>query len=220
MYFLLFLLFTTKAIATFIGVRAWEKLPYVYRILTIQIALVFIVEASGWFINAVLKAPNLWLFNTYNLVELCLTLFIAQQLLARHTTNNKWPYILVAPVILFWIYRGFVTSWWTQLLNWSYLSGYILLLLTYIILLFHLSNTGKKLVSEPAFWLSLGVILFCGATIPLYGLFTYLADNDIDLMYKLYYINQIAGIIKYSLFGISFYIIAKATNTQPDVQPK
>lgn len=217
MRFLLFLLFFTKALTIFLGTRSKKRNPTAYTILLIQTALAFIAESIGLYTGIIKGQNNSWLSNIYIMIELIMITTIAQQLLAKYIKRTQWVYFPLIPITALWIY-SISTNGLNNISNWSHTLGSVYTIFLFTLLLYQLSNDGKKIYTVPDFWLSLGLIIFCGATLPLYGLYHYLVQHDVKLMYKLYYINQIAGIIRYSLIAVSFYIIAKPINIQPDVQ--
>lgn len=220
MRFLLFLLFLSKAIAIGLGFKARPQAPSPYRLQLIQIIILFIVEGIGLYTGYIKGQNNMWLSNPYVLVEIWLVATITQKLLSKYTKHTKWIYFLLIPVSALW-FHSITTYGLSVFANWFYATSSIVLILASTILLFHLSNSGKTIYTSPDFWYAIALAISCSITIPLYGLHNYLVEQGNNELHKqLYYINQISGIIRYSLIAVSFYIIAKATNTQPDVQPK
>lgn len=218
MRFLLFLLFLSKAIAIGLGFKARPKATSPYKLQLIQIILLFTVEGIGLYTGIIKGQNNIWLSNPYVLVEIWLVAIITQKILSEYTKHTKWIYFLLIPVSALWV-QSTINYGFSVFVNWFYATSSIVLILASTILLFHLSNSGKKIYASPDFWYAVALAISCSITIPLFGLHNYLIEQGNNELHKqLYYINQISGIIRYSLIAVSFYIIAKPTNTQPDVQ--
>lgn len=217
MRFLLFLLFSSKIIAILMGLKSVSKATLPYKLLLFQTSILLITESIGLYTGVIKGQNNMWLSNPYTLFEVWLVATIIKLRLSTYIKHTNWILLSLIPISGLWVHSIY-TKGLHIFSNWFYAAASLLIILTSTILLFHLSNSGKKIYTSPDFWLATGLVISCSITIPLYGLFNYLAVHDLKLMYKLYYINQIAGIIRYSLIAVSFYIIAKPINTQPDVQ--
>ena len=211
MRFLLFFMFATKAAAIAIGAKSYSKLSFAYKLLLFQSTLAFIAEAIGFYTGFLHGYNNSAFFNIYLLIDLWLVGYIGKILLSKHNQYHKVIPFALSIVTVIWGY-GIYLNGFSVFSHWLLFFGGILQLAIFITLLFHTANNGSKISSQPSFWLSVAIIIFSGSIIPLFGLYDYLVTADVKLMYKLYYINQIAGILRYSLIAVSFIIIARSTN--------
>lgn len=204
----LFFYVSGKIIALLIGFYYAKKLskPFIY--ILIQIFLALIIETYGWYLSIVLSQYNVWLFNSYYLIELWLLLLCAYLLIS----NSLFKRIILSLLLLgtaIWASNIYIVGFNT-LIIWSILFNSIAFVFSYSYILYNLIfYDDAKLIVQPKFWLCMSMIIYFACNIPLFGLLNFLVDNDMHLAKNLFWINLILNFIRYPMVAVSFYLLGK-----------
>ncbi len=195
-----------KIFALGVGIYYWARLPLLYRLIFLQVAMAFITESVGGYLGFQHK-HNLWIFNLYNLSDLVLTGWCGRLLLNRY----KYSYVVT-------YFLAFLIVWWVieiydfgihHFASMFFTLSCIVLVCVYVVVLFSNSMFTKKIFREPAFWLSVSVILYFGCCLPYFGLYNYLIAEQAAMAKKLMMINRVLNFLRYPLIGIAFITAAK-----------
>lgn len=198
----------TKLIAFITGLLYLKRLPQAYKVLAIQTSIAMLVEAIGFYTGYFLNQNNLWIFNIYALIELCLLTYIGIQLSDSHLLKKLY----IPIVLLFTAYWGlFICLQGIHVMPVTFILtiAFFFILLYAYILLSNLVFKKNKIISQPLFLLSVSIIIYYASIIPLFGLFNSLIEGDIGLAEKLYDINRVANSLRYVLVGLVFYLYAR-----------
>lgn len=203
----LFFVISGKIISLLVGVFVFRYLPISYRLIFAQVFLALISECLGELLIK-FHRYNSWVFNLHNLADMWLTGGAAMLLLGKSAFRRSIPYLLT-----------FLTGIWAiniynigfyYLATWFFVSSCILLVLLYIAVLFNKSLfTNKKIIQEPATWLSMSVILYFGCNVPYFGLYNYLIAHNYASVEKLWFINLSLDFLRYPLIAIAFFLMAR-----------
>lgn len=145
------------------------------------------------------------MFNTYILLEMWLVLIIGMMFTSAKRAKQVTLYT-AALLTVYWCYN------WYTLGMVALFTKYVLAYFIAVTILFvhvALNNaifSAKKILQQPLFLVCIAFIVSSTAPIPYFGMLNYLNEADIELSNTLYYINHIAGIIRYWLVALAIYL--------------
>ena len=190
-----------KILALVAGIYYYRRLQFEYRLILLQVALAFIAECFGEYL-IFQHQYNTWSFNIYILADMLLTGWCARLLLAKYKYSYLVTYML-----------AFLTVWWVieiydhGIFHWATLfftGSCVLLVSLYIVVLFNKLLFTKKIIKEPAFWLSISVILYFGCCLPYFGMLNYLVSEKSTAAKQLWVINRWLNFSRYPLIAVCF----------------
>lgn len=199
-----------KIFTLFIGLYFFRKLPTCYKLIFVQVFFALLAESFGAYLGHH-YIHNAWVFNIYNLIDLLLT-GIAAQLLLR-----KYKYIIYGFIVFGFIIWGIEVYKYgiLHLANIFFIFSCILLVCVYLFVLLNQSLFTKRIFTEPAFWLSISVILYFGCCLPYFGLYNYLINEQYAIAKKLVIINRVFNFIRYPFIAVCFIIIGRQKGKAP-----
>ncbi len=197
-----------ELLAILAGLYCWKLLSLPYRLLLIQVVLALIIEITGWAINKYLHINNLWLFNIYAIIEVWL-LGLACSMFITVRKIEKLIWFLLPLITICWIVSVFVNGFF-EFNNWIVVAIAIFYVVFYIAALFSSSIFGqKKALAQPLFLVAIAIIIYYATIIPLFGLMNHLVKDNLHTANKLFKINAVAAILRYTLVSIAFYLYGR-----------
>jgi len=202
----LFIIVIGKILAILFGLYYFKSLSIAFRLILFQVVLALICESFARYllIRHSFHYNNLWIFNWYLLCEMWLAGLAGKSLISNKIIKRIIPYLLIALTVL-WAVNIYVEGM-VNFANWCFIGSSIILVAIYIVVLFETALfKSQNIFSQPAFWLSLSIVLFFGCDLPYFGLRNYLISHNLNsLELKLYIINSVLNFIRYPLIAISF----------------
>jgi hypothetical protein len=190
-----------KIFALAIGVYLFRLLPIPYKLILAQVAIAFTCEITGYFLSFG-KTPNGWVFNFFYLpAEIWLTGTAAFFLCKRKGLKTTIPFLLLIATLCLAISMYF--NGINNLSHWGILSIGIVLIIVYLNILVDSALSSTATFKQPAFWISLSVIVYFSCIIPYFGLYKYLINYSPGLLRKLFNINSIMFLI---VCGICWFV--------------
>ena len=203
LYFLIGKLFTVV-----VGAYYYKYLTRPYRIVFYLTGIALLVELYGYYLNAILKVQNAWLFNLYMPVEVWM-LGVAGLFLVSNKNLRKIFLLAMALNTGIWMFNIIITSI-NVFANIAMIAGCILLTVIYTIVMLNDSLfSNKDILKQPVFWLSASTILYFGCDIPYMGLHNFLSTAMPSSGSKLDYINSVLDVIRYPVSAISFILLGR-----------
>ncbi|WP_276132383.1 hypothetical protein [Polluticoccus soli] len=197
----------TKILALFIGLAFFRRMALPYRLALLQVFLGMMAEVGGWYIAAVYREHNLWLFNWYWLTELWVMGTTGILLLKNRVLQKGFLGLLLIPTAL-WVY--FISINGIDMHPAPALTAIgTTLIVIFIAVLFHASFTRQALSSQPVFWLSLSVLIFFGGIVPYYSMFNYLYTTNPVLLEKLFIITEVLNHLRYPMVAIGLFLAGR-----------
>lgn len=197
----------TKILALAIGGMFFRHLALPYRLVMLQVFLGLLAEVTGWYIAAVYREHNLWLFNWYWLSELWVVGTAGILLLKNRVLQKGFLGLLLIPTIL-WIY--FISINGIDMHPAPALTAIgTTLVVIFIAVLFHASFSSQSLSSQPVFWLALSVLIFFGGIVPYYSMFNYLYKTNPALLGKLFVITEVLNHVRYPMVAIGLFLAGR-----------
>lgn len=141
----------------------------------------FTVELIGLITSRIFFKSNDWLYNLWYLFSFLYLASIYFKVLERELVR-------ISIQVFYVLFSVFV------IINSLFIQGmFMLQTLTYVVggvFIIYLSVTyfwallvspeNERITRDPFFWLSFGLIIYFGSTVPFYGMFNYLAKNFFD----------------------------------------
>lgn len=193
---------------TLIGVVYYKRLPKAFKLVLCQVILALICESLAKYliVSHSYRYNNLWIFNIYLLGEIWLNGIAGRMLINNKTIKKVIPFLLAGLTVL-WSINIYVESM-ASFANWCFIATSIVLIFIYFAVLFDLALfKNQRIVNQPAFWLSLSILLFFGCDLPYFGLRNYLIGHQLNgIEHRLHTINTILSLIRYPLIAISFIL--------------
>jgi hypothetical protein len=177
--------------------------PEPLKILSKLWLAMLLVEIAGHFTRK--DEENYWLYNCFHLLYYP----VLANIYSYFISNEK---VRASIQVFYWVFVSFF------LCNTLFIQGIrplqtmtlvfggcfiIFLGGSYFWQLFN-SNDNQKITADPFFWLSFGLILYFGGTVPFLGMFNYLKENFFDFAY--FYFTYV-----YNAFAIILNIIIVIT---------
>lgn len=215
MHFFLFIaaLFV-KVCALLAGIFSWNSLSLPLKLAFTQVVAALVCELGETYLISI-YGENVWLCNIYMLVEILLLGIIAT-MLVNNSLIKRIVALLLVGLSIIWV-MTIQRNGLKTLTNTFYLLGGIVLVMSYLAVLFNSSVlASKKVISDPVFWFSLSVIIYFGCYLPYKGLENYLMSISMELTDTLFNIILLLNYIRYPLVGLAFYLHGKNANYEAD----
>jgi hypothetical protein len=203
----LYLVFIEEFFAVLVGFYFYKHLTKPWRLLLIQVIIAFTVELSAYFIR-MNHQPNGWLYNFYLVADFTLLMSVAYFLLQI----KRFQFLFLGAFLIFilvWGYDVFYLFGITKFATHAYTASSILLIASYLYLLFYDTLRWQKPVYlSPVFWFCIAIIIFYGCNITYF----YLMDTIIKTLTKsqndfLLLVLKLLVAIRYLLIALSFYLV-------------
>jgi hypothetical protein len=204
-----------KIAAIIIGLYFFSALLKPYRLFLFQVVIAMFVEILGYYLGAVKHQNNLWLFSSYNLVDLWLV-GIAGRLLLKESWLKKFivPLIIIGTIL--WVLDFYIRGV-KEMLIWFTLYQYSILLILYLVLLSGILFKNSNVSNQPIFWVCISILIFYSVSLPYWALFNYINTKHPELALNLFNIKKVLNFIRYPLIGVAFYLLGRQrsqSNTQ------
>lgn len=202
------LVLSVELLAVFVGVYYWKYLTVVYKLFLIQCMLAFINELTAWAIQYYTDFSNSYMFNVYAIIEVWLLgaaciLNISKQLARKLVVGA-----LIA-LTIYWLFNV-IRNGILTFNNKTVVAIAIFYVVSFFLLLINNSIfNDKKIYKQPLFVIAIAIIIYYATIIPFFALMNYLTTNNMPLAIKLFKINIVAAILRYSLVAIAFYLYGR-----------
>ncbi|MES2703439.1 MAG: hypothetical protein V4649_12420 [Bacteroidota bacterium] len=197
----------SKFPVVFAGLYYFRQLPKPYKIVLYLLIIAIGCEIYGYYIGAIQKQSNAWLFNFYMPVEVWALGLAAIDLVPKKKAQLLF-YVLLFTNTIIWIVDMYNDVY--QFANFSMVCGSVLLTVLYMGVLVNNSLfTQKNIRKQPVFWLSISTILYFGCVVPYMGMHNYLSKEYYKVAVELAYINIILNFVRYPLVAISFILLGR-----------
>lgn len=197
----LFVSFLSAFFAIINGIRRYNILNQSYRLLLLYIICILISELSAFIINLYNHKNNILWFNCYQVIDLILVGVIGIKNISREVSR----YIFILSILCCLIVSIYSFNF-IVFINWAFILECITISLLYLYIFGHAFYTNSNIQSYPIFWLSFGMILYYGCSIPLFSFINYLNNETPNLTRKVYMINDFLNIIRYTCFSMAFIL--------------
>jgi hypothetical protein len=197
--------------ALFTAIISWRKANSFFKLLSLQLALFFIVYAGGYVITFYQQARNLpqnniWIYNLYFPIECALLAAAALQLLQSKMIR----------MITLICYFLFLTFYMIQIArfglnhfaNFAVAAYAFILVGLYLAVLYHILKTpGFTFRAFPQLWACLGIALYFGCIVPYFSVMNYLHATNPKLNSTLFFIiNNVLSHVRYFATAISMIL--------------
>ncbi len=201
----MYVLLLNKLIAIVVGLYHWRKIDFFFRLIVLHVVVAFIAELVGMCMSMMHFTNNTIVFNLFMPVEF--TVLCASSLYFYTSRSARSIVIgLISGGIIYWLYHAFVYNL-NDLFNWYRLVISIIIVSIFtIIMLSKTVFTDRKIFTQPVFLVSSAKVLYYAVTIPLFGLYTYMIENGVSAISKLYYISHVTDFIQFFTVGLAIYL--------------
>lgn len=203
---ILLLLILVKVLVVAAGAYYFRYLSMPYRLALLQVIAAICAETVGLAIVKLYHQHNLWVFNIYDFIFEVWLMSIAGYMLNKKLKRSYIisGIVLVSFIWLYGVYLDGIRVFYTPYL----LAKSVLLVFVYLLVLYHIAFSRQgKLRRQPAFWLSISMILFYGGNMPYYGFFNYLNEHNPDVMSELFHvIVYTLNFIRYPMAAYALYL--------------
>ena len=202
-YFEMLSVFSTL-MAFLFGTYTFKYLDDSFKLIFGSVICGLIVESLGGYMS-IKGFNNSWLFNIYILVS---TTLITAAGVIYLTIKIAKPIIISILVIwiVFWIIH-LINSPIAHFANKAFLSGSVILVSLFILVLINLINTNRQITHNlPIYLLCIAVLLYYACNMPTIGLLDYLLEHYRLLAKNLYIINSSLSIAYYAILSYAFYL--------------
>lgn len=190
-------------IALLLGLITFRALSGTGKIVVAQMCCAVLTEAAGLYIIMVLHKQNIWLYNTYILVEFLL-LLAGGYLLQPRQSLKKWAIGMAVAYPIIWIINmSFVKGGF--FVDKTFMTGCILLTSFYLWQLISLLRKGQQ--DYTTLLICYGILVYFCCSIPLFSFINYFLNIDWEISAKLYHIGHILNIIRYCIVGTGFLLL-------------
>ncbi|HTB31892.1 MAG TPA: hypothetical protein VK808_07695 [Bacteroidia bacterium] len=201
------------------GLRAFQSMSLLHKTFFFQLVayiLIFILAIVVKLIAYANNVPpyNQWVYNLYMPIETGILVWAGFEYFKN---SGKRFLIYVGYLIFLTIFISEICVKGIMILsNHGYVAEGILLLVIYLLLLysqFTKSNNAWK--RSPEIWISLGIVLYFGGSIPYLTLMNYLQESHSAINQFLFYfiIDGLAN-VRYLLLGLGFWLIYRQAVTK------
>ena len=202
----------TEYCAFLVGILTIRRHNPVFRLFFFDLMLGLANETTGLILYYVFSIKNnLWAYDIYVLVETMLVGFACYKLIDNKLLKKTIPWVLggfTGLLIVHVLLKGV-----NQPPIMSLMVSNIILTCLFLYVMIQLINT-RAIGREPLFWISIGLIIYYGCSIPYWGVFSYLLKNDLPLLQKLLMLFWVIDILRYGLTTLSFLLLPKKTKTE------
>lgn len=177
--------------------------PPAMRMLSQLWTIMFALEVVGYFT----REGNVWIYNLFNFLYFFFLAYIYFQVLERELVR----------LIIQVFYGGFIVF---TLINSLFVQGIsVFQTLTYVVggvFVIYLAGAyfwqmlispdNEKIVRDPFFWVSFGLIVSLGGSVPFFGMLNYLQENffDFTVFYHRFIVTGVFSIFLSILVMIAF----------------
>lgn len=196
-----------KLIPILVGLYYWSLLKKPYRLIFLQTLIAFITEWLGRYIAVGMKQGNGWLFNFYALIEIAF-LMLSAILFFKSRLLKRLTFIALLIMVMIWI-ANMLADYTVFFSAYLILCSLAMVVLYVTVLLENLIFKSKKITLQPLFLISISIIIYYASIIPLFGAWNHLQKSDPSIAKGLYYINEVANVMRYILVAIAFYLYGK-----------
>ena len=158
-----------NAFAGLIGLILFRRLPLAYRIILLQVLIGLTVEmiSAGLFKNQ----PNVIFYNIYMLVDSFLLMYAGYLLTQKKSSFLFMITFLAVPMI--WVCEYLIKAK-HQFYSSTFVTYASALVVIYSRILYKKIYTSNDSIWKiPELWLSIGLIIFYGCTVPYFALFNF-----------------------------------------------
>jgi hypothetical protein len=186
------------------GIRVYFiNAPTPLRILSQLWLLTFAIEALGYIVRESTDMQNQWMYNLFHFFFIFFLANIFFYVLENERIKLSIQ-IFYGVFIVFVLLNSLFIQGLTNVQSLTYVVGGVFIIYlsgAYFWQLF-VSAGNEKITYDPFFWLSFGLIVYFGGTVPFFGMLNYLQDNFYEFteFYLLYISNAFAIFLNILVF--------------------
>lgn len=202
----LFLLNVSIGVSLVAGLFNWKYFDYIFKILIAQLAFALTTQVIGIVFNN-LYNNNTVVFNVYLFFDLGLVggmglMMIKEKMLRIFLLTGMLVCTLI-DVLCIWK-TGFSTF-----ANWGYISASILFTVAYLFIFVAMlfNKEPSSLVKNPRFWVCIGILVYHGSTVPIFGFIHYLIEYHSSIAARVYYINDLLAAVRYACMFVAIILM-------------
>ena len=200
------------------GLLSWKRFDVIFRILMAQLLLGLIAQLVGSFSNKYYHS-NTAVYNGYIFLELWLI-----GLLGLRMIHEKLLRTILLTAMVMCALVDVLSMWSTGihvLANWGYICASILFTITFLFIVVKMTfaDESSLLIKSPKFWLALGILIYYGCTVPIFGFFNYLLHYHRAIAAKVYYINDLLSIVRYLFMFVAILLVRGRNQNSTTVKP-
>lgn len=205
----LYTIFVIKLLAIIVGIYSWYHLSLPFRFILVHVCLALFAEVIGRVLFT-LGYNNVWFFNVFTLVDMCLMAVIACMFITKKHLKSI-IYMGVAAMAIYWLYT-MMHNKDGQYINTYTAVCFLFLTLLYATVLYSTTLfNAQKLYKHPVFLISIAAIIDYACSIPFYGTMNYFVTTDMDMAGRLFFISHTVNCIRYVLVAAAFYLYIPQT---------
>lgn len=210
----MYVMLLIKLLAVVYGIYNWSRLSPFLKLITTHSVAAFITELIGMCMSMLHYSSNAAVFNIFMPIELTVLSLSGLYFVTARSSKNIIVSIIAGGVI-YWLYCVFAYSI-HGLFNWYRLATSIAIVGMFTAIL--LNNTvfsNRKIFTQPVFLVGSTKVLYYAITIPLFSLYTYMVENNVSAIYKVFYISHVTDFIQYTAVIVAIYMyIRSPQNTE------
>lgn len=195
-----------------LGLLACREMKSFHRYLFFALLFWIILYVMSYNITITQKhqgtsPDNQWLFNLNTLVECSLLTFAASLYLGK-----RFNVLVVVLYVFFFVsfLVGLLFVSFMKFNNYLYVAEALLMVVLYLIILYKTYNEPSipRIMKNPDFWISAGLLVYFTCSIPYFSLFSYLNEKHPYLSGKLFsLITDVLANVRYLCLAIAFWLI-------------
>lgn len=187
-----------------IGVWKIRHIDSCFKLVLLQAVIALMIDAGVIFLKA--GENNIIYYKAFLFFDICISWSILY-LLTPNYAQRIAIHILGFLVIVFFLFEVINTP-----LN-SFTKNSFLALCVFVcygflsIIVQYYKYPDKHRYYAPVVWVSMGSLYYYCCCIPMFGTQNYLIDDSLGIAEKVYFINDVLKIVRYSFLGVAFSLI-------------
>ncbi|PZF73742.1 hypothetical protein [Taibaiella soli] len=183
----------------------------VFRLFFFDLLFIFLLEHAGMIVGEI--SPNSRfthsISNLFLLAEIPIIYLCALKLIPSHFFQ-RLASVSIALFLVLWVKNAYESKFFIlpTFPTMPFLFGSIFALIIFLVILIRMIGRDN-IFKQPLFYFSLGMLIFYGCTIPYIGVVNYFVKKDNNILLKLVQILFVSNYIRYSLFAISYIVLAR-----------
>jgi hypothetical protein len=177
--------------------------PPALRMLSQLWMMLFAFEVVGFYT----REGNVWIYNLFNFFRFFFLAYIYFQVLERELVRITIQ-IFYGAFIVFMLINSFFLQGIREFQSLTFVVGgvFVIYLAGAYFWQLLVSPDNEKIMRDPFFWLSFGLVVSLGGSVPFYGMFNYLQKNfyDFTVFYHQFIVTGIFSIFLNVLVMIAF----------------
>jgi hypothetical protein len=197
-------------VPTLISIVKFKSLDKPLRLLSLYLIITSVKELACSYL-AFKHANNLFLYNSFGIIEYVLLPLMFQHKLANGKLKNSIKYIIGGVFLVYLINIIFIQGLYT-FNSYTIIFGRIGLIFITLTFFFELLQKVEttSLYREPMLWISTGILFYSVGSFLIHGLYDLQLHFSQDLSIKIWAINSVLNLMLNILYSIAFLCLPKS----------